>query len=132
MSTNLKTAERDPYSVAVRQHFFASGYCGDLSSGDGRVATGEAGEIAHGAAVRLTARIDDGRILEMRYRVFGCPYLVAALNITCARSEGSDITSLKNFRAADTLAMLDAPIGKMGRLLLVEDAIQSLLDTLDE
>lgn len=132
MSADLEITDRDPYSAAVRQHFLESDYCGDLSSGDGRVATGEAGEIAHGAAVRLAARVEDGRVLEMRFRAFGCPHLVAALDITCARSEGRDVADLKDFSAADTLEMLDVPIGKMGRLLLVEDAIQSLVDSLGE
>jgi len=132
MSADLNSSGRDPYSATVRKRFFESSYCGDLSSSGGRLAAGEAGTIAGGAAVRLVASISNGRVVEMRYRAFGCPHLVAALDIICARSEGRDVADLAEFSAAQVLEILDAPIAKLGRLLLVEDAIQSLLDSLGE
>jgi NifU-like protein involved in Fe-S cluster formation len=121
-----------PYSELVRQHFFGPAYVGELPDGPGRLLRGEAGEIARGARVQLAASVADRIVLAMRFHVFGCPYLVAALDITCARSEGEKVQKLLHFKAHEMLETLQAPPQKMGRLLLVEDAIMSLVSALDD
>lgn len=132
MSADLNTAGADPYSEVVRQHFFEPEYVGGLPDVRGQVIRGQAGDIAHGAWLQLAACVEGGNVIALRFHVFGCPHLVAALDITCARCEGESVARLREINAAELLQTLQAPLEKTGRLLLIEDVIKSLLNTLDQ
>ncbi len=110
------------YSARVLALFEALREAGSLMPG-GRLIAGEAAAIERGAWVRFEARVDGGRITDCRFRAWGCPHTLAAAALAAA--------ALKAGRAApDARGLareLDAPAEKMGRLLVVEDAIQALL-----
>lgn len=117
---------RGDYSRRVRELFAATDHGGDLPPGFGNVFGAEASESTSGARVVLTAAVADGRIVALRYRVFGCPHLVAALERWSERYEGAPTGALASFSVAETMRELDVPIEKTGRILLLEDAIRSL------
>lgn len=63
-------------SAFVTEHFFSPSNVGDIDSPD---ATGRAGSIICGAALRISLSIDESRcISEAKFRSAGCSYLVAA------------------------------------------------------
>jgi len=62
----------------------------------------------------------------MRYRVYGCPHVIAALEYCCERFEGGAVATLAEFNVADLRAALDVPVEKTGRMLLIEDVIRSI------
>lgn len=123
------------YSERVRAYFERPRHAGDLSAEEGPAVSAEVREGGAGARIRLTAVADKAILSRLRYRVFGCPHLIAAAEAVCERFEGKPVKMLAEFAATELIATLDVPIEKTGRLLLLEDALRSLesrLERLDD
>lgn len=114
------------YNEEVRQRFAGPAHAGELPPGGFRTATAEAAESAAGCRVRLSAAEDAGRLVAVRFRAFGCPHLVAAAEAFCAELEGQPVPALREPRVQALMERLAVPVGKTGRLLLLEDAAEAL------
>jgi NifU-like protein involved in Fe-S cluster formation len=110
----------DPYSPLVRESFTRPAHAGDLANAV-TVAIED-----QGIRLRLSGTQADGRIKALRFRAWGCPHVIAACEYCCARYEGQAIESLGAFRASDIMQYLPVPVEKTGRILVLEDAVQSL------
>jgi cysteine desulfurase len=100
-----------------------------LPGGPG-VATGEAGNIERGAWIRFHLHIENGRVTDARFRAYGCPHTLAAAEWVCRQVKGRSVTeaSSPGFISAPEMAKaLEAPAEKLGRLLIVEDALRTCL-----
>ncbi len=110
----------DPYSRLVREYFSDPAHCGDL----------EAGQVAdisdQGMHVCLAATHGNGRIEALRFRAWGCPHLIAACEAFCRGWEGRCATELLDFKAVEIMRTLSVPVEKTGRILVLEDAVRSL------
>ena len=115
------------YSAIVRTLFRDLEGAGDLAAGGGKVVSGEAAALDRGAWVRFAARIEDERFADCRFRAFGCPHTLAAASLVAGRLRGVPLTAAASIGAAGIAQELDAPAEKMGRLLVVEDALRALL-----
>jgi hypothetical protein len=88
----------------------------------GPAIAGEAAALERGAWVRFEARLEGGRIVDCRFLAWGCPHTLAAAALAAEELAAGRVPD------AHWLAReLGAPAAKMGRLLVVEDAMQSLL-----
>jgi hypothetical protein len=115
------------YSTRTLELFRELPGAGALPAGEGRIAVGEAASLDRGAWVRFEARILAGRIAECRFQAWGCPHTLAAAamaRIQLLSQRGDAATAVE---AAQLARELDAPAGKMGRMLVVEDAARALL-----
>lgn len=118
---------RDPYNEEVRARFENPVHAGDLDGDYAQVWQVEVAESRAGARLVLCAGLNDGKIAALRFRVRGCPHLVAAAELTCSRLEGADPAQLDAVSAVELKDRLVVPDGKTGRMLLVEDAAKRLL-----
>jgi NifU-like protein involved in Fe-S cluster formation len=110
----------DPYSATVRELFEAPAHAGDI-------ADGEAVYVAdQGVRLRLSAAAAGGKINAMRFRVWGCPHVIAAAEAICSALEGRPVTDLENYAVAEIIQKLPVPVEKTGRILVIEDAVRSL------
>jgi NifU-like protein involved in Fe-S cluster formation len=132
MSANTAGPARGHYSEAVRRLFRAAGHAGELTSENGHFVVAEAVEGGAGARIRLSGRAEGGRWLALRYRIFGCPHLIAAAESVCERFEGAAVDAVRNLAVADLVAELEIPVEKTGRLLLLEDAFRQLAAGLEK
>ena len=73
-----------------------------------------------------SAGIRGGTIAGMAHRVWGCPHLIAALELACRISVGQPVASLENFDPAYITQELSVPVEKAGRIILLEDALAAL------
>lgn len=119
-----------PYNDAVRRHFANPLHAGDLPAGYPPVRRGEAAGGGAGFRVMLAAELVGEIMTRLRYRVFGCPHLIAAAEVFCSRFEGRRSTALGDFSAAEFMHLLDVPVEKTGRMLLLEDAVQALAESI--
>ena len=115
------------YSARVIGLFRELPGAGVPGAGPGRVAVGEAGSPERGAWVRFEARVEAGRIVDCGFKAWGCPHTLAAAALARARLIGSDATAPTACEAGILARELDVPAGKMGRMLVVEDAGKALL-----
>lgn len=119
-------AQSDPYNSLTRRYFANPAHAGDLGGEYTDCVSAVASESADGAIIQLTAGVRDGRLQECRFRVYGCPHLIAAAEWLCGKFEGGWVSELAQFRVNDCMQALAVPISKTGRILLLEDAIRLL------
>ena len=119
---------KEPYNALTMTLFEAPAHVGDLQHEHAESAHAEVSESAAGAKLQLAAGIDEGKLQEIRFRVFACPHLIAAAEWLCKEYEGRSPKDLADFRAADCIVPLAIPVEKTGRILLLEDAIRLLLE----
>jgi NifU-like protein involved in Fe-S cluster formation len=114
------------YNEVVRRHFKEPQHAGDLQDEFERTLTAEVSDSDKGAHIVMTAGLRDDLIAAMAYRVWGCPHLIAALESVCERLPGQPVASLENCDLEDITQELSVPAEKMGRILLLEDALATL------
>lgn len=120
----------DSLSPVIRELFVALEHAGDLrgvADVAGTIAVGEAGREELGTRVRFTVAISAGRIESVRFRAYGCPYTLAACewlarNLEGHRPEASGVGS-----PLDWARQLEVPAARLGRLLVIEDALLAAL-----
>ncbi len=112
---------RDPYSERVRELFTASDHAGDLENPSARVQIND-----QGVRLALAAAMDGDIIVALRFRAWGCPHVLAAAEAFCRAYEGRPASALQSFGAAEIMQTLPVPREKLGRILVLEDAVRSL------
>jgi NifU-like protein involved in Fe-S cluster formation len=134
----------DPLPPPVRRLFAALTHAGgpqratvEAADGQPRWVSGEAGRERHGTRVRFLLRVDRERLLEVRYRAYGCPHTLAACEWVSQQLEGAghDRAGLRGDAIggpADWAAALQIPPAKLGRLLVLEDALKAALEAADK
>ena len=111
----------DPYGERVRELFAGLDHAGDLEKPSARVHID-----GQGVRIALAARYDEDIIESLRFRAWGCPHLLAATEAFCREFEGRPVASLQAFSAAEIMQTLPVPREKLGRILILEDAVRSL------
>ena len=114
----------DPYSERVRALFAAPVHAGELDTAISVDADDQ------GVRLRLEARLAGGTVEALSFRAWGCPHVIAAAEAFCAGFEGRPAADLLEFRAADLMKSLPVPAQKTGRILVLEDAVRSLGQTI--
>ena len=116
----------DPYNAEARRLFSAPLHAGDADDKYPVRVVSDASESTEGARIHLSAGVENGRISELRYRVFGCPHLISAAEWACENLEGQSTSELVAFDREACMQILDVPVEKTGRILLLEDALAGL------
>lgn len=119
------THEDPRYGAEVRTRMATLAGAGDLPPGPD-VVTARAGDREQGAEVVLQARVQGGRVAELRYRAFGCPHLLAAASWLTERLQGLDREALLAWDWREAAMALEVPPAKYGRLLVLQDAVRTL------
>ena len=114
------------YNEDVRRHFADPQHAGNLQKDYELTLVADVSESDHGAHILISAGIRDGTIVEMAFRVWGCPHLISALEQVCTTFEGQPVAGLEKFDSADITQELSVPVEKSGRILLLEDALATL------
>ncbi len=110
----------DPYNSLVRRYFAETRHAGDLE-GAVRVEIDD-----QDVRLRLAVTHQSGQIQALRFRAWGCPHVIAACESFCADYEGQPVSGLAEFRATDIMRKLSVPVEKTGRILVLEDAVRTL------
>ena len=120
------SADGTRYSARVLELFSELPGVGALPAGAGEMLAGEAIALDRGAWVRFEARLDGGQIRDCRFRAWGCPHTLAAAALVVAELRAHPQAGPDAMDAARLARELSAPAEKMGRLLVVEDALRAL------
>jgi NifU-like protein involved in Fe-S cluster formation len=115
------------YSGRVLQLFRELPRAGVLEQAGSEAVAGEVATPDRGAWVRFEALRDGRRIADCRFQAWGCPHTLAAAALAASRLSGATLEEASAIRAADLARELEAPAEKLGRLLVVEDAIHALI-----
>lgn len=116
------------YSETVLGHFRAPRNAGAFPAGTPRVIEGRAGDRRQGREIHLALRLgEDGRVLDCRYRVYGCPATIALCSILSERVSGMTLPELRALSGLALAEELGLPATKRSAALLLEDALGAAL-----
>ena len=108
---------------AFASSFAAPTHAGELE-GPLRVAVED-----QGVCINLYVEVGEGAAEMLRFQAWGCPHVIAAAEAFCTSYEGRPVADLLEFSASDLMQSLPVPVEKTGRILVIEDAVRSLGNT---
>ena len=94
---------------------------------DGSAVSGEAGAAGHGTWIRFHLLVADDVVKDARFQAYGCPHTVAVAAWMAKVLPGRHREALQPGAPADWASDHNVPVEKLGRLLVVEDALQACL-----
>jgi len=115
-----------PYSAKVMDHFMNPRNVGEIENADG---IGEVGNPACGDMMRLYVKVAEGKIVEAKFRTFGCGAAIASSSMLTEMIKGKTIDearAITNQHVADALDGL--PPVKIHCSVMAEQAVKSALD----
>ncbi|MCX5808572.1 MAG: Fe-S cluster assembly scaffold protein NifU [Proteobacteria bacterium] len=115
-----------PYSDKVMDHFMNPRNMGEIEDADG---VGEVGNPACGDVMKLFLKIENDRIVDVKFKTFGCGAAIASSSMTTELIKGKTIDEalkLSNQAVAEALGGL--PPAKEHCSVLAEDALKAALE----
>jgi cysteine desulfurase len=119
--------QADTLSPAVRALFSRLSGAGTLADSAGCVLRGEAGQASGEAWVRLYLLVRDDTVIQARFQALGCPHTLATASWLTSQLAGRKRSEAQPGSPASWARTLDVPVEKLGRLLLIEDALHAAL-----
>jgi len=89
---------------------------------------GRAGRRADGTCVLFELEISNESVKSARFSAYGCPHTLAVVSWLCEVLEGRGLAAGVPETPADWARKFEVPAEKLGRLLIVEDALRAALD----
>jgi len=112
------------YSELTRRYFENPGHVGLLDEPGGF--RGAAGSRAQGTWVQFEVRVGPPggppRVETVRFLAFGCPHVIAVSAWIAEQAPGHRVDARLPESVQSLRERFDAPVEKLGRLLVVEDA----------
>ncbi len=115
-----------PYSDKVMDHFMHPRNMGEIENPSG---VGEVGNPACGDVMRLYLKIEDDKIVDAKFKTFGCGAAIASSSMTTEMIKGKSIDEalqLSNQAVSEALGGL--PPAKQHCSVLAEEALQAALE----
>ncbi len=115
-----------PYSETVMDHFMHPRNMGEIEDADG---VGEVGNPACGDVMKLYLKIEDDKIVDVKFKTFGCGAAIASSSMTTELIKGKTIeeaVKLSNQAVSEALGGL--PPAKEHCSVLAEDALKAALE----
>jgi nitrogen fixation NifU-like protein len=71
------------------------------------VGTGETGTLESGTVTRIQVRVSSGRVVEARFKVFGCSAAIASASLVVELIEGATTAEAQGLTPERVVQMLD-------------------------
>ncbi len=114
------------YSSKVMDHFANPRNVGEFPDADG---VGEVGNPACGDIMKMSIKVKDNVIVDVKFKTFGCGAAIATSSISTEMIKGKTVEealTLTNKAVAEALGGL--PPAKMHCSVLAEEAIEAAID----
>jgi nitrogen fixation NifU-like protein len=115
-----------PYSDIVIDHFENPRNMGEIEAADGEA---EVGNPACGDVTKIFLKIEDGRIVDVKFKTFGCAAAIASASMTTELIKGKtleDALKVTNELVAKELGGL--PAAKMHCSVMAEEALAAAIE----
>jgi nitrogen fixation NifU-like protein len=116
------------YSDKVLDHYENPRNVGKMDAADPAVGTGMVGAPACGDVMKLQIKVEDGIIIDAKFKTYGCGSAIASSSLVTEWVKGKTLEqagSIKNSAIAEELAL---PPVKIHCSILAEDAIKAAID----
>jgi nitrogen fixation NifU-like protein len=115
------------YSEKVIDHFNNPRNIGSLDKSDPNVGTGIVGAPECGDVMKLQIKVDEGVIVEAKFKTFGCGSAIASSSLATEWVKGKTLTEALAIKNTDIVKELSLPPVKIHCSVLAEDAIKAAI-----
>ncbi|MDR2392349.1 MAG: iron-sulfur cluster assembly scaffold protein [Planctomycetota bacterium] len=117
----------DTYTQKVLEHFQNPRNAGEITNADG---VGEVGNPTCGDMMRITIKVDDGRLSDIKWKTLGCGAAIATSSVMTELARGKTIDeALATITRENVAAALDGlPPAKMHCSNLAADGLRAAID----
>jgi len=123
--TAVRDGPVDSLSPLARRYFNTLPGAGAMAPGPG-VVQGTAGSPAHEAWLRFHLQTEGAIVKAALFQAWGCPHTLAVSAWLTGQLPGRSMTDLVPGTPSAWLEALEVPVEKLGRLLVVEDALRAV------
>jgi nitrogen fixation NifU-like protein len=115
------------YSDQVMDHYQNPRNVGKFDKEDEDVGTGMVGAPACGDVMQLQIKVEDGVILDAKFKTYGCGSAIASSSLLTEWVKGRTLDSANAIRNTDIATELALPPVKIHCSVLAEDAIKAAI-----
>jgi nitrogen fixation protein NifU and related proteins len=115
------------YSDKVLDHYENPRNVGKLDKDDSDVGTGLVGAPACGDVMQLGIKVEDGVIVDAKFKTFGCGSAIASSSLLTEWVKGQSLKDAWEIRNTDIAKELSLPPVKIHCSVLAEDAIKAAI-----
>jgi nitrogen fixation NifU-like protein len=115
------------YSEKVIDHFNNPRNIGSLDKSDPNVGTGIVGAPECGDVMKLQIKVDEGVIVEAKFKTFGCGSAIASSSLATEWLKGKTVEDALKIKNTDIVNELHLPPVKIHCSVLAEDAMKAAL-----
>jgi nitrogen fixation protein NifU and related proteins len=115
------------YSEKVVDHFNNPRNMGSFKKGEPGVGTGIVGAPECGDVMKLQIKVEDGTIVDAKFKTFGCGSAIASSSLSTEWLKGKTIQEAGKIKNTDIVQELSLPPVKIHCSVLAEDAIKMAL-----
>ena len=115
------------YSKQVLDHYENPRNVGKMDENDPSVGTGMVGAPACGDVMRLQIRVNDGIIVDAKFKTYGCGSAIASSSLLTEWVKGMHIDKAELLRNTQLAEELSLPPVKIHCSVLAEDAIKTAI-----
>ena len=114
------------YSAKVMDHFANPRNVGELPDASG---VGEVGNPACGDIMKMSIKVKDNVIVDVKFKTFGCGAAIATSSISTEMLKGKTLDEALGITNKEVAEALDGlPPAKMHCSVLAEEAIEAAID----
>jgi len=111
------------YGLEVRRRFERPSHRDMRADASGGAVQGTAEDRSLNVWVCMQVEVSSGIVAAVRFAAYGCPHFLASADWIAERLEGRPATALTAPIAREAAAALQVPTEKLGKLLVIEDAL---------
>jgi nitrogen fixation protein NifU and related proteins len=115
------------YGDKVIDHFNNPRNVGSLPADDPNVGTGIVGAPECGDVMKLQIRVENGAIVDAKFKTFGCGSAIASSSLATEWLKGKTIEEALKLKNTDIVEELSLPPVKIHCSVLAEDAVRAAL-----
>jgi nitrogen fixation NifU-like protein len=115
------------YSEKVIDHYENPRNVGSLDKNDEAVGTGIVGAPACGDVMKLQIRVENGVIVDARFKTYGCGSAIASSSLVTEWVKGMSVDKAMEIQNSQIAEELSLPPVKIHCSVLAEDAIKAAI-----
>jgi nitrogen fixation NifU-like protein len=116
------------YSEKVIEHYENPRNVGSFDKDDPSVGTGLVGAPACGDVMRLQIKVEAGKIVDAKFKTFGCGSAIASSSLATEMIKGMTLDQAAQIKNTQIVEELNLPPVKIHCSVLAEDAIKAAIE----
>ena len=118
------------YHTRVIQHYESPRNVGSFKKDEKNIGTGLVGAPACGDVMKLQVKVEDGVVVDAKFKTFGCGSAIASSSVATEWIKGKTVEEAMDVTNKDIASYLSLPPVKLHCSMLAEDAIKAALNNI--